>query len=741
MRVAQRRSATPLIRLSAALGSIMLGLALALCAFVAPAGAAGAHALPVHYDPPPRALLQAPPSGVTITFSENVNPATSRIIVVDPTNREVDNRDSQVNANDGHIMSVTLPLLPAGTYVVVWKTQSADDGHVTSGSYYFQIARPDGSAPPLPSQLPTGNVLGGGGTSADSATLDGPSILQTASTWLALLFLTFWVGGVICETWILPLGSPTRDPQRSLTRDADLRAAAGLAARRFRQLAPVALGLLLLANVGIILAEAAALAGDWSGLFAPQLLHAILFGSRFGVFWWCRELLALAALILLLLTPGGGRPSAAPSEEPHPASEAGEPAADGLETSTGEGAIPAIPDWRRELVATLRDIRHLPARLARGVRALAPLGQVEVALALLLVLAFALSGHAAAVPTNIFAYAIAVDVLHLLGDTAWLGGMLYIGVVLLPVLRNLPLARRARVLALGLPQFGALAIVSATVLAATGSLNATIRMNSFLQFLTTAYGRTLAIKIELFLIMAAVSTYHAFFLRPRLSRALVGTPSDATAVAAPESVSQGVVEGTLVEAAVGGRAAIEPAATVARTAEENAGGKHTSNEKDGVRRLSERLEGWLRREAILGGGVLLCVALLGAYAGTLVPPASNNAGTPSSGPFVSQAQQAGPYMVTLKVTPATFGTNAFIVTVKDAQGQPVSNVAVLVQTTMLDMDMGTQNLQLQPQSGVPGSYRGQGDLTMAGHWGVVVKVLPPGQSDFVSTTFKFTAGY
>jgi cytochrome c biogenesis factor len=37
--------------------------------------------------------------------------------------------------------------------------------------------------------------------------------------------------------------------------------------------------------------------------------------------------------------------------------------------------------------------------------------------------------------------------------------------------------------------------------------------------------------------------------------------------------------------------------------------------------LAERLEGWLRREAMLGGAVLLCVALLTvAFAGTLVPP-------------------------------------------------------------------------------------------------------------------------
>jgi putative copper export protein len=39
-------------------------------------------------------------------------------------------------------------------------------------------------------------------------------------------------------------------------------------------------------------------------------------------------------------------------------------------------------------------------------------------------------------------------------------------------------------------------------------------MTSFDQLVTTAYGRTLVIKILLFLLMAGISAYHAFALRP-----------------------------------------------------------------------------------------------------------------------------------------------------------------------------------------------------------------------------------
>ena len=126
-------------------------------------------------------------------------------------------------------MIISLPLLKAGTYVVVWRTQSADDGHITGGSFIFRIAAPNGDVPPIPSVLPTGNIPGGGGiTDASSSGLDAPSIAQAIFTWLALLGMAVWVGGVIWETWILPSG---------LTRDGALREAALAAERRFRRLA------------------------------------------------------------------------------------------------------------------------------------------------------------------------------------------------------------------------------------------------------------------------------------------------------------------------------------------------------------------------------------------------------------------------------------------------------------------------------------------------------------------------
>jgi methionine-rich copper-binding protein CopC/putative copper export protein len=749
--------ASAILRLAIALP---LALLLALFAFISPAAA---HAYPVKMQPGEHEVLQAPPSGVTIEFSENLNPATSRIQVIDTSYREVDNRDSEVSSSNASVMSVTLPLLRAGNYIVVWRAQSSDDGHVTSGSYYFQIARPDGSVP-APPKLPPGSLPGVGGTSAADVILDPPTMIQALFTWLALLFLTFWVGGVIWETWILP-------PLRTVdVADAGLGAGAGAglgeaaiaAGERFRRLSSPALGLLILCNIGIVLAQGAAITGDWSGVFAPQLLRAILFNSRFGFYWWWREGLALVALYLMAAarqrsgsffaapaakaTKATHEDSSAQTTAAEPSAAAGKPAqAPFVVSATGVQPAPApasanpampdtIPDWRRELVAAFLDIRHLPKQLVTGWRARTAIGKLELLLALGLLLVFALSGHAAAVPSSIFLTAISIDLLHLLGNAAWLGGLFYIGAVFVPSLAAVPLRSRARLLAIGLPRFGALAILSATILAATGSLNTVIRLTSIAQFVTTAYGQVLTVKIVLFLLMALISAYHAFVLRPRLARALVAEPQS-------ETESSLVSAGSTRSRFAGETRGHGAADGVDGSSGDGVTGDDASPSPQ-IGKLSQRLEGWLRREALLAVGVLLCVALLGAFAGTLAPPpAKASSGPASSGPFVGAAQQAGQYTVTLKVAPDTFGPNTFVVTVKDAQGQPVNNASVLVQTTMLDMDMGTQSFQLQPIGDTPGAYSAQSDLDMAGHWSALVKVLGPGQSDFVSTTYLFTSSF
>ena len=810
-----RRSGTPLAGgiiawvSRALIAALLLGmLSAAVATAFAPAAAArpsqparALHADLVRADPAPQAILHTRPTRVRLIFSEEVSASLSRARVVDVNNREVDNQDSQVSRADPREVDVGLPLVSPGVYVVVWRAQSTDDGHVTGGSFYFRIARPDGSIPPLPAVLPTGANPGASGAASTPGYggLDGPTVVQALGTWLALLFLALWLGGLVWETWILPLGAPG-----GATRDPDLSAAAHAAERRFRRVAALALTGVLVADLAIVLGESAALAGDWSGAVAPSLLGSILFGSRFGAFWLLRELLALAALYLTVEVTRFGlplrrdapqQPAEAPAYRAYPVRGETSPDAGG-----SSGAERAITPWGRAVAATLRGIPRLPARLVRGWRARTWLGRVELLLGAALLVAFALSGHAAAVPATQFAYALGVDLLHLVAEAAWVGGLFYIAVVLLPALRGLWPRQRARVLALGLPEFGAVAIVCATLLAATGSLNTTIRLTSSAQFLTTTYGRTLAVKIELFLLMVGISAYHAFSLRPRLATALDkadpavlgsghGRAGDGAVadVEAPHALAAAATAAATRTTHARTDTGMPPAGAMARgqatdeTAaadpipghggattdlpfvvgasrdawREPAGGTVTPHPGDGAGTdrgtaslparagaLAERLEDWLRREAFLGVLVLLCVALLAAFAGSLAPAAAGAAGAGGQpNTAITQTQSAGSLAVTLYVTPNSLGPNDFTVVVKDKQGHPVDGAGVQLFSASLEMDMGTRPVQMTPVGAAdPGTYTAQGDLTMPGAWQVTVTVQPRGTAQPVRAVFRFDVG-
>ena len=564
-----------------------LSLALLVALPVGPASqlipVAQAHAVLLRSDPPANALLRTPPAQVRLWFDDALVPATSRVIVDDATGHEVDHRDSQVSSSNPREMTVTLPRLPGGTYTVLWVAQSADDAHVTEGSFSFRIAGPHGAVPPASGQPP------GGGTNAlGNVSLDGPTIVQALSTWLALLGLAFWLGGLIWETWILPPGMP---------RAPDLRVSAQAAARRFRRLLPYVLSLVLLANIGVVLAQEAELAGSWSGAFTPSLLQAVLFGSRYGFFWWMREVVVVAAqgLTLFLSRQGSSAWRSAP-----PAAEFSEHVPATYPTSS------ASLDWWHAVLEAMRRVPHLPARLVRGWRGCSWLGRVELLLAGALLVAFAFSGHAAAVANAELAYAVSVDLLHLLGMAAWVGGLFYISGVLMPTLHRLNLRQYAQALAQGVPEFSALAMTSALVLAATGSLNTSIHLTSLLQFVTTLYGWVLSVKIEFFLLMAAISAYHAFSLRPRLVQALARRKE------------------MEVDAAKHALASVSPSGSArpeGHALQESAEGQGDEEEvSEQALRLAERMEDWLRRETMLGAIVLLCVALLAVFAGSLTPP-------------------------------------------------------------------------------------------------------------------------
>lgn len=101
-------------------------------------GHALAHASLSKAQPAENAVVSPAPTAVQLWFSRNIEPAFSTVQVVDQGGKDVQQGKAAVNANDGKLLEVALPPLPAGTYKVVWRIV-AMDGHKAKGEYSFTV--------------------------------------------------------------------------------------------------------------------------------------------------------------------------------------------------------------------------------------------------------------------------------------------------------------------------------------------------------------------------------------------------------------------------------------------------------------------------------------------------------------------------------------------------------------------------------------------------------------------------
>ena len=107
----------------------------ALMLAVAPS--AFAHAHPKSMTPAPDSTGPAP-SKISITFSEAVEPKFSSIKLTNLEDKSADPETSAPVPGDPTTITLAVPSLPAGTYVVHWVNVSVD-GHRLQGSYKFTV--------------------------------------------------------------------------------------------------------------------------------------------------------------------------------------------------------------------------------------------------------------------------------------------------------------------------------------------------------------------------------------------------------------------------------------------------------------------------------------------------------------------------------------------------------------------------------------------------------------------------
>lgn len=242
---------------------------------------ASAHALLLRSSPAADAILQTTPSQIHLWFSEDLNGSASRIVVWDRNRHVVNEGNADRVPGQPRQLVVNLKPLPAGSYLVLWTSVSAEDGHLLRGAFSFSVKHRG----PLPSV--TGISLGQTQTFPDT-----PTLAAILAHWIELLAATLWVGAAAFSTLIFPkaarrLGDPQVDAERRLAR---------------RWLAGSILALVA-SSLAVLTLDAYSLAGsDWGGVLTRSNLSS-LFAGQYAQLWTGRQALALLGLGLVLRMP------------------------------------------------------------------------------------------------------------------------------------------------------------------------------------------------------------------------------------------------------------------------------------------------------------------------------------------------------------------------------------------------------------------------------------------------------
>lgn len=436
------------------------------------------------------ARLATPPTVLRLTFIEAPELAVTTVRLVGPDGRMVPlGPISRAPRNPATITSAIPGRLAAGQYAVRWQITGAD-GHPVRGQFAFVVgaaapagslgaqppsagvgsngSRPGAVAEPSPAAPADADVDAAATPSAmddmadeDLAGFDASSPAYVAVRWLTYLALLVAIGAAAFRWLVLATVERAR-----AARGATATALAATAPRVARLGVLAAAGLVVTALLRLA-AQAVALAGGTDGAFDPAVLTSIVGRTLWGRGW----LLQVAAAVVAWA---------------------------GFRAAARAGAPP----------------RAKPG-VGRTAWAAAALG--------VLVAAFtpALAGHAASAP-RLVGLAVLADGLHVLGAGGWLGSLLVLIVVGLPLALAAPAAERGPLVADLVDAFSPTALAFAGLTAATGVFAAWLHLGSLPLLWQTDYGRLLLLKLGVLALVAGTGAYNWLRVRPALGDAMSG---------------------------------------------------------------------------------------------------------------------------------------------------------------------------------------------------------------------------
>ena len=183
-----------------------VGALVAVLAVLAVPGRADAHAELVSTEPAASEQLATAPDEVVLHFTEGVDLSDDALEVLDANANRLDVGEPEHPDGDRTAVSVSLPDLDDGAYVVAWRVVSSDS-HPIGGAFSFRVG--EAGALSVDDQALIEDVLGG--------SRDGDSTLGAVYgvvRFAAFAGLTVLVGAAVFLSWLWPAGAADRRARR-----------------------------------------------------------------------------------------------------------------------------------------------------------------------------------------------------------------------------------------------------------------------------------------------------------------------------------------------------------------------------------------------------------------------------------------------------------------------------------------------------------------------------------------------
>jgi copper transport protein len=318
---------------------------------------------------------------------------------------------------------------------------------------------------------------------------------------------------------------------------------------------------------------------------------------------------------------------------------------------------------------------------------------------------------------------IAIDFIHNLAASLWIGGIIYLAFVVAPKIKSADTLEenvKASTLSIIIPRFSTIPVTILGVIVVTGPFLLYFIENNLDVTLASLYGKWLIVKLSLAAIMIAIGGYNQRIIQRDAVGMSTATSMPAATIKSPRGARHGRGGGEQVEI----------------DSNNNNNNNHWLKKPKKTSVVSKFVR-TTKVEAIVGIALLAAVALLvntgtpgSEFQGQQQQQSANalTATNSANGTTVSQQQHfistrfvEGGNRVILSIDPFTPGTNNFKISFLDAKNNPLDIRSVQIRYTQIEKGIGPINVNTTEVS--KGVFSANAAFGLPGQWNLEVEAI------------------